>query len=243
MKSPLESNRRPWNRMFRMKRKRSSSTRRDESDRLDGKQEASPFLWRQRKRTLHVVLQVLGKAQTAGRKNHSPNCSAWQQWRRTTSVVHPRRPESVVHKLQKKSKDGPKAVVVTFAKNFESRADVRRGDTKLFFFCRGRRGFTISRENLTKGHQCNLLQHSTGTKTESYKKKTPAGDRQSGCLSPSDLHAQSLQKNSLAALQPPSLESFDSAHHADQNNHSERSQQQSTYRRLRSNASSRLAKK
>ena len=67
----------------------------------------------------------------------------------------------------------------------------------------GHRGFKISRENWTKGHQCladdYLLQHSTRTKTESHKNEHLAGDRQ--CLSPSVLRAQSLQKNRLAPLQ------------------------------------------
>ena len=54
--------------------------------------------------------------------------------------------------------------------------------------------------------------------------KTPAGGRQAGCLSPSALLAQALQKNILAALQQSLPESFDSAHHADHSNHSERSQ-------------------
>ena len=73
-------------------------------------------------------------------------------------------------------------------------------------------------------------------------RKTLAGNRQSDCLSPSV-----FVKNMCGALQQSSLESFDSAHHADQNNQSERSQrcdiQQSTYQRLRSNASSRLARR
>ena len=75
-------------------------------------------------------------------------------------------------------------------------------------------------------------------------KKTLASDKHSRCLSPSAVRAQSLQKHSCRCAAIFAW-IFDSAHHADQINFSERSQrsdvQQSNYRRLRSNAFSRLA--
>ena len=73
-------------------------------------------------------------------------------------------------------------------------------------------GSRSAKKTKAKIHQCladdYLLQHSTETLTEIPSTETPAGDRQS-VLSPCSNHR---------------LGSFDSAHHANRKNHSERSQ-------------------